>query len=185
MNRTIHKISLITFIVITVAGCATTPPPVLEKPIQREKTFSSSYNEVWSVLLRNLANAQAIIHVANKESGVVQYTQPLPAGAGLKPYLIQQSGIWGQNYREAKGHMTVTVKKEGEDQTSVRLNSRIEGALFGVWGERLYSDNALPSSGRLEGEFFNGLTVELGEKQYQWLETEPKAQPTETMSPSK
>lgn len=165
-------------LVVGLVGCATTPPPALEKPIEREKTFNRSYDEVWTVLLRHLANAQAVIHVANKESGMIQYTQMFPAGVGLKPYLIQQSGIWGQNYREAKGHMTVTVKTEGESQTKVRLNSRIEGTLFGVWGERLYSDNALSSSGKLESEFFNGLTVELGEKQYQWLEEEkPVAQP--------
>jgi hypothetical protein len=153
---------------IVVSGCATLPMTP-EKPILKEKVFERPYEEVWLALTNSLANNRDVmVHVQNKKAGVVHYIQHLPIGKKLHPYLVKNASALADYYGLSKANMMVVVKSVEENRTKVKLNCRIEGTnmgldnmFLGLKGEKDYTDNALPSSGKLEEEFFNDLSVRI------------------------
>ena len=157
-------------------GCATLPMTP-ERPILKEKIFGRPYEEVWLALMNSVKdNRDAMVYVQNKKAGVIHYTQRIPVGKELRPYLVKNAGALADYIGLSQANMMVMVKSVKVNETRVKLNCRIEGTnmgldnmFLGFKGKREYTDNAVSSSGKLEEDFFRRISAELGAQTFNQL----------------
>lgn len=154
---------------IILLGCATVPPPILEKEIQRDKIYNKSFDEVWNAVLDISAQQTNIfIELSDKNSGLLSYNGNL-SGKEINKYVSSlQKGFYKDQYKEGRVHARLTIRPVTETRTSVRINTRFEGTEYGLFTTTIVN-SALASNGTFEEEFFSMIDAKLGLKEYKWM----------------
>lgn len=173
MNSRRTKFLVLGMAALLFTGCATTP--VLRKAIERERLYTLPTDQVWETAIYNLARSGAIIHTTDKSSGLITYTRIL-SGDELRNFTDPRNlgTPFGGGFRQGSGYMNLLVRAEEDSKTRVFINGRIQisSTLLSGRGEPVTFVHYATSNGRMEEEFLDQLSVELGDKEFKWLKKE-------------
>ncbi|MCX7661849.1 MAG: hypothetical protein N2Z79_04105 [Candidatus Omnitrophica bacterium] len=153
-----------------LSGCATITPPLLEKPIEREKIFSVNYDRLWEAGISVFIKSSGILSTIDKQSGVMAIVNTLNS-QDLKDFVIERppSFPWGCYFGNGQVYINAIFSKVDENSTRLYLKTKILANLFNAYGYPLQFNVPLTSNGKLEEEIFKKLSAELGLVQYDYL----------------
>jgi len=180
-----NKIYFIAFLItfcFLICGCATVPP-MLERPIEKSRTFNAIYEDVWKSLVQALTSSGEFISTAEKESGVISFQKIITPPGMIETLALCNSGVQWNN---ANAAVNITAVKVDETHTTVTINSQfwgtgtdtgdqVMGSLLGamvgaVYYSPLRQYGPLSSKGVLEKSYLDKTANLLPTKSYAWLE---------------
>lgn len=116
--------------ILLMNGCVTTQP-VYTSPLDTSRTFNSSYDKVWGVLVSELS-ASYPIQTIDKSSGLIA-TQMVSMGSGfagwnmLKQYAYEPKALLATWAGGARCRLNFFVQGIDDQSTTVRVTGHFEG----------------------------------------------------------
>lgn len=162
--------SALVFILILVClGCAITPA-MLEKPIEREKTYNVSFEKVWEAAMSVFVKSSGAVSTIDKQSGVIGLVNTM-SKAEMDEFVAEKPPAFpvGSHFGHGQMYVNAIISKIDDNNTKVYLKTKIIGSLLNAYGYPLQFNISLTSNGKLEEEFFKKLSAELGLIQYDYL----------------
>jgi len=139
---------------ITLAACASTPPPVIEH-FETNRTYSMSRDQVWERAVEWFAVQNIPIKAIEKDSGII---------SGEAAYLRTVQGqyavcdapmLWSTNGATARLNILI---RGNDTQASAQVNTTIVGeAVYSLSNPPQRQSVACQSTGRLENSILNAI----------------------------
>ena len=168
----LNKFSLL-FLFLFFSGCVTIQPAFIDKPIMREMVYENkSYDQVWEAAKSVFIKSAGIATTVDKQSGVIGYENNMPT-SDMNEFIAEKAPTFpmGTHFGQGQMKINVIISEAGKDKTKVFLKTKIMGSLLNAYGYPIQYNIALTSNGKLEEEFFNKLSAELGVIRYDYLKT--------------
>lgn len=167
------KIGMAVLLTSLLAGCGGGTPS-LRQPVERDKVFNSSFEEVWDASVSIIARGGNFINTVDKESGLITFSRAVE-GDDAPAYTGGGFGkIFGLGRSDpGTAQMNVLIKEVSNNQAEVFINGSIKvpRVIYNRFGNPVGTvENIVSSNGKIEMEFMGQLAMELGEKGYQWLQ---------------
>ena len=160
--------------------------PAITKPLEKESVFNQNSKRVWNESLPILVKSGGIIKNMNEDIGLI-ICELLLSPSQLAEVVLEGGG--GGVGRQGKCIMNILIKEIEEEKTKVFLNTKFIVEAYSTFGGKL-GEAFLSSNGKIEEDFFEKLSLALGEKKYDWLTEdedtkEPSSPAEEKPSPAK
>jgi hypothetical protein len=137
----------------------------MTKPLQKEKEFNAGFENTWNASLPILVKSGGIIKNMDAEIGLI-ITEFLLSSSQLAETVLQS--VSGSGGSQGKCVMNILIKRIDDDRTNVFLNTKFIVETYSQFGGKV-GEVFLSSNGKIEEDFFEKLSLALGEKKYEWL----------------
>ncbi len=167
------RLSNILFILLVFClGCATIEPTIIDKPIEREKTYNKSYDDVWKAAVAVFVKSDGIVSTVDSQSGIISFVNNM-SPEEMEDFIAEKSPTFpmGSHFGQGQMYINAILSKVDDKTTKVYLKTKITGSLLNAYGYPVQYSISLTSNGKLEEEFFNKLSAELGLIQYDYLKS--------------
>lgn len=162
--------NILFILLIFCLGCATIEPTIIEKPIEREKIYNKSYDEVWKAGMSVFVKSDGIVSAVDSQSGIISFVNNM-SSEEFEDFIAEKPPTFpmGTNFGQGQMYINAIFSKVDDKNTKVYLKTKITGSLLNAYGYPIQYNISLTSNGKLEEEFFNKLSAELGLLQYDYL----------------
>lgn len=156
-----RKLICVFVFVLLLCGCAAVIPK-LDKPILNNRTFETSYDQVWDIMPQALTSYGENITVAQKDSGLITFQKKIPLNM-LEKVVLAPKGVvalsnhWVIIFPIAQ--INVVARKIDDRHTLVTINAKIIGDFGKPWTN--FRAQELPSNGVLETEYLEKIKAAL------------------------
>lgn len=161
--------ALALILILVCLGCAITPA-MLEKPIERERTYPVSFEKAWEAAMSVFVKSSGAVSTIDKQSGVIGLVNTM-SKAEMDDFVAEKPPAFpiGSYFGQGQMYVNAIISKIDDSNTKVYLKTKIIGSLLNAYGYPLQFNISLTSNGKLEEEFFKKLSAELGLIQYDYL----------------
>jgi len=166
--KKLNNISLV--VLIFCLGCATVKPTIIENPIEREKIYDKSYDDLWKAAVAVFVKSDGIVSSVDSQAGIISFVNNMGSGE-MGDFVAEKAPTFpiGSRYGQGQLYVNAILSKVDNNKTKVYLKTKIVGSLLNTYGYPIQYNITLTSNGKLEEEFFNKLSAELGLIQYDYL----------------
>lgn len=169
--------SSIAGLTIFLAGCATMP--TMDKPMEKTRTFSASYGEVWSSAITALTTSNQMITLSEKDSGVIGVDRQFNQQQIWDYVLIDGWSKFWTTWTNFQSRANFVIQALGPTETKVTVNTQIRADTkqydYNIWWGTTSTSNVqrgLSSNGKLEKEYLDMIEAQLPNiRQLKWLDT--------------
>ncbi|MDD5005594.1 MAG: hypothetical protein PHS93_03715 [Candidatus Omnitrophica bacterium] len=164
--------SIFLFLLFVISGCMTITPPMMERPIEKEKVYNKSYDEVWKAAMSVFVKSAGIASTVDKQSGIIGFTNNL-SKEDMDDFVAEKAPTipLGSQFGQGQLYVNIIVSPIDRETTRVFLKTKVTGSLLNAYGYPVQYNISLTSNGKLEEEFFKKMSAELGLLQYDYLQS--------------
>ena len=166
---------------LSLAGCASTMPQ-LKEPIEKSRTFSAPFDEVWNAAISALTTSNQMMSLTEKDSGVIGVNRQFTKQE-IWSYVLADS--WTKTFTtwtSFGSKANLILQKVDPGQTKVTINTQIFGGEkkidYNIWFGYATSSNqerGLTSNGKLEKEYLDMIEAQIPNlRKMPWLESDDK-----------
>ncbi|MDD5292551.1 MAG: hypothetical protein PHY46_05180 [Candidatus Omnitrophica bacterium] len=114
--------------------------------------------------------SDGIVSTVDSQSGIISFVNNMSSGE-MEDFIAEKAPTFPMGSRFGQGQMYINaiLSKVDDKKTKVYLKTKITGSLLNAYGYPVQYNISLTSNGKLEEEFFNKLSAELGLIQYDYL----------------